>query len=44
MDPAHDSEDIFVVKIDKIPGKSHFQLKNDAQPFAHSTPRRVALK
>ena len=27
----------------KIPGKYHIQLKDDAQPFALSTPRRVAL-
>ena len=27
----------------KIPGKYHIQLKEDAQPFALSTPRRVAL-
>ena len=27
----------------KIPGKYHIQLKNDAMPFALSTPRSVAL-
>ena len=43
MDPAHDSEDIFVVKTGKIPVKYHIQLKGDAQPFALSIPRRVAL-
>ena len=27
----------------KIPGKCNIQLKDDAQPFTLSTPRRVAL-
>ena len=29
--------------LSKIPGKCHIQLKDDAQPFALSTPRRTAV-